>query len=137
MKKSIFSIVLLLAAVGLARAEADVSGLWVTDFMGNAVECHLEQRGQYLFGRAVVSTMSGERNTYTLAGVVLESGRIRAVHGSSGNYFEGSVTGQDKASGTFYMVKSGQTLAMQAKRVRSGVTYPGGLPWPPGFPPAQ
>lgn len=137
MKKVFFSILFALAAAGAARAQADVSGLWVADFMGNAVECHMEQRGQYLFGKAVVNTVSGERNTYTLAGVVLEGGRIRAVHGSSGNYFEGTVNGPDKASGTFYMVKSGQTLAMQAKRVRHGVTYPGGLEWPQGFPGAQ
>ena len=120
-----------------AQATPDLTGLWKAEFYGNQVECHLEQRGMFLFGKAVVHTATGEKNTYTLAGLVLEDGRVRASHGSSGNYFEGAVQGADKASGTFHMVKSGHAFAMQAQRVQRGKTYPGGLEWPPGFGPAQ
>jgi hypothetical protein len=118
-----------------ARTDADVAGLWVAEFFGNKVECHLEQRGQFLFGVATVFTRAGEKNTYHLAGIV-DGMHIRALHGS-GNYFDGSMQGDDAASGTFFLVKSGQSFSMQAERTKRGQTVPGGLEWPPGYPPSN
>jgi len=121
---------LVLAAVP-AWGETDVTGLWVSDFYGNKVECHLEQRGRVLYGVVYVNTSAGERNTYHVAGVVTGD-HVRAQHGG-GNYFDGEVSG-DTASGTLYMKKSGISLAMQAKRIKHGKTVPGGLEWPAGLP---
>ncbi|WP_243311805.1 hypothetical protein [Fundidesulfovibrio agrisoli] len=127
--------VLLALALALpAAASADMTGLWEADFMGNRVECHLEQRGNFLYGVAYVFTRSGDRNTYHLAGMV-DHGRIRAQHGS-GNYFEGALQNADTAAGTFYF-KDGPSVPMQAKRTAKGRTAPGGLEWPAGFPPAN
>lgn len=135
MKPFLIACALILAALGPANAQADVSGLWVADFFGNKVECNLEQRGQFLYGVATVITRTGERNEYHLAGLI-EGGHIRALHGS-GNYFDGALQGEDKASGTFFLVKSGQSFAMQAERTKRGQTVPGGLKWPAGYPPAN
>lgn len=135
-----FALALLLALTALAPspalANSDMTGAWRADFFGNKVECHLEQRGTYLYGVAYVTTTSGERNTYHLIGVVLEDGRIRAAHGS-GNYFDGTLTGENSVSGTFYFVNKGHSFSMQAERVAQGKTAPGGLKWPDGFPPSQ
>jgi hypothetical protein len=134
MKSVLLAFSLLLVALSPALAQADVSGLWVADFYGNRVECHIEQRGQYLYGVVYVTTRSGERNTYHVAGLV-QGNHLRAQHGG-GNYFEGDLENENKASGTFY-VKDGPSVAMQAERIKKGRTAPGGLEWPPGYPPAQ
>jgi hypothetical protein len=134
MKSVLLVFILLLVTLSPALAQADVSGLWVSDFYGNRVECHIEQRGQFLYGVAYVTTRTGERNTYHVAGLV-QGRHIRAQHGG-GNYFEGDVEGADQVSGTFYM-KNGPSIAMQAERIKRGQTVPGGLEWPPGYPPAQ
>ncbi len=138
MKVLALVIALALAALAIppANAQADMTGSWRADFFGNKVECHLEQRGQYLYGVAYVTATNGERNTYHMAGVVLDDGRIRAAHGS-GNYFDGKLTGADSVSGTFYFVNKGHSFSMQAERVAHGKTAPGGLKWPDGFPPSQ
>jgi len=125
---------LFLAALPAGAEQSDVTGLWLTSFYGNQVECHLEQRGKFLYGVVYVLTKAGERNTYHVAGMV-NGNHVRAQHGG-GNYFEGDVSG-DTASGTFHLVKKGVSLAMQAKRVQRGKTAPGGLEWPEGFPPAH
>jgi len=126
-------VALFLAAVP-AWGETDVTGLWRSEFYGNTVECHLEQRGQALYGVVYVNTSAGERNTYHVAGVIVGS-HVRAQNGS-GNYFDGDVSG-DTASGTLFMKKSGVSLAMKAKRIQHGKTMPGGLEWPEGFPPSN
>jgi len=125
--------VLLLAAVP-AWAETDITGLWRSEFYGNKVECHIEQRGQFIYGVVYVNTQSGERNTYHVAGVVIGN-HVRAQHGG-GNYFDGDVQG-DTASGTFHIKKNGLSVAMRAERVKRGKTVPGGLEWPAGFPPGN
>ena len=136
MKTISLALSLLLATLSPALAQADVAGMWQTEFFGNKVECHLEQRGQFLYGVATVTTTSGERNTYHLAGLALPDGQIRAQHGS-GNYFAGRLTGEDSVAGTFFFVKNGHSLAMQAERVKRGRTVPGGLKWPEGYPPVN
>ncbi|KAF0234993.1 MAG: hypothetical protein FD177_152 [Desulfovibrionaceae bacterium] len=113
-------------------APADVTGLWVADFFGNRVECHLEQRGQFLYGVAYVLTRTGERNTYHIAGLVLDN-TIRAMHGG-GNTFVGAVQDENVVAGTFAF-KDGPSFAMQAERTMRGKTAPGGLEWPAGYPP--
>lgn len=135
MRAFLLAIAMLLVALTPALAQADVTGLWVAEFFGNKVECNLEQRGQFLYGVATVTTRAGESNTYHLAGLV-DGKHIRALHGS-GNYFEGEIQGEDKASGTFFLIKSGQSIAMQAERTKRGQTVPGGLQWPPGYPPSN
>uniref|UniRef100_A0A7C4AIC7 DUF2147 domain-containing protein n=1 Tax=Fundidesulfovibrio putealis TaxID=270496 RepID=A0A7C4AIC7_9BACT len=113
----------------------DLTGLWKADFMGNRIECHLEQRGDFLYGLAYVYNRSGERITYHLAGVV-SGDRVRAMHGS-GHVFDGTLQGPDAASGTFTF-KDGPSFSMQAQRTAHGKTAPGGgLNWPAGFGPAQ
>jgi len=121
---------LALGAVIPAAASADMTGLWEAEFLGNRVECHLEQRGKFLYGVAYVHTRTGERNTYHLAGMV-DNGRVRAQHGS-GNYYEGSLRGEDTTAGTFFF-KDGPSLPVQAQRTARGITLPGGLEWPAGF----
>ena len=135
MKSFLLAFSLLFVALSPALAQADASGLWVAEFFGNKIECHLEQRGQFLYGIAYVTTRSGERNEYHLAGII-QGDHVHALHGS-GNYFDGDIQGEDKASGTFFLVKSGQSIAMQAERTKRGQTVPGGLKWPEGYPPAN
>lgn len=134
MKSIALFVFMLLAALSPANAQADMTGMWVSDFYGNRVECHLEQRGEFLYGVAYVFTRAGERNTYHLAGLYLDN-TIRALHGS-GNSFIGALQGDDKAAGTFFF-KDGPSFAMQAERVKRGKTFPGGLEWPPGYPPTK
>lgn len=134
MKAIVLALALLLSAMSPALAQADVTGLWEAEFYGNKVECHLEQRGQFLYGVATVTTRTGERNTYHLGGLI-QGNDIRAMHGS-GNYFVGSVKDNDKAVGTFYF-KDGPSFAMQADRTKRGQTTPGGLEWPKGYPPSN
>lgn len=142
MKPLVLAILVFLAAIlpagvpagAQASASADVTGLWVADFFGNRVECHLEQRGQFLYGVAYVHTRTGEKNTYHIAGLVLDNA-IRAMHGS-GNTFVGAVQGENTVAGTFAF-KDGPSFAMQAERTMRGKTAPGGLEWPAGYPPTQ
>lgn len=117
-----------------ARAQADVTGLWVTSFMGSQVECHLEQRDTFLWGVAFVTTPSGERNTYHLAGRVVGI-EVTAMHGG-GSSFVGALTEENKVEGLMSFA-NGAKLTMQARREKHGPTFPGGLVWPEGFPPAQ
>lgn len=136
MKALSIALLLALAVPALATAPArNVEGLWTADFFGNAVECHLEQKGQYLWGVAYVTTRAGERNTYHLVGVV-SGDHVEAMHGSSGNRFSGQISAEGRASGTFIM-RDGPSFAMEARRVKEGHTHPGGLQWPPNYPPAQ
>ena len=131
------TLILSVCAVGSAKpadAPQDMTGLWEAEFFGNRVECHLEQRGQFLYGVAYVHTRAGERNAYHLGGIV-DNGRIRAQHGS-GNYFEGSLQSEGTVAGTFFF-KDGPSVPMQAQRTAKGKTLPGGLQWPPGFGPAN
>jgi hypothetical protein len=134
MRAIILSLALVLAAFSTSSASADLTGLWEAEFFGNRVECHLEQRGEFLYGVAYVHTRAGERNTYHIGGIV-QNGRFRAVHGS-GNYFEGSQQGENTAAGTFFF-KDGPSFSLQAQRTAHGKTLPGGLQWPPGFGPAN
>jgi len=142
MKPFFLAFLLFLAAVvpagvpagAQASPQPDVTGLWVADFFGNRVECHLEQRGQFLYGVAYVHTRTGEKNTYHIAGLVLDN-TIRAMHGS-GNTFVGAVQGENTVAGTFAF-KDGPSFAMQAERTKRGKTAPGGLEWPAGYPPTQ
>jgi len=127
--------VALAAPVWGSAPTSDVEGLWTADFFGNTVECHLEQKGEYLWGVAYVTTRAGERNTYHLVGVV-SGDQVVAMHGSSGNRFSGQFTADGKATGTFFM-KDGPSMAMEARRVKGGHTHPGGLQWPPNYPPAK
>jgi len=145
MKSITLSIAMLLALMTPALAQADMSGLWRSEFFGNQVECQLEQRGQYIYGVATVTTNAGERNVYHIAGVVFPDGRVLANHGS-GNFFEGSMTGKDTASGTFNIVKKGvpgpkpvieHSFDMRAQRVTRGIASAGGLAWPENWPPAK
>lgn len=125
---------LLLALTLPARAGGDLTGLWETSFLGNSVVCHLEQRGEYLYGAAFVTTRSGERNAYHLAGLIV-NGKIVAMHGS-GHVFKGECQGADTVAGEFTF-KDGPTVNMQAKRIQRGKTHPEGLKWPEGFGPGQ
>ena len=134
MRPFLLSIALFFVALSPALAQADITGLWVADFYGNKVECHMEQRGQFLYGVAYVTTKAGERNTYHLAGLILGES-VRATHGS-GNYFVGSIQNEDKTSGTFFF-KDGPSFSIQADRTKRGKTTPGGLEWPAGYPPAN
>ena len=129
----IFVLLATVAVTAAAESRSDVTGLWQSEFYGNKVECHLEERGQFLYGVVYVNTRTGERNTYHVAGMI-NGNHVRAQHGG-GNYFEGEIAG-DTASGTFHM-KGCPPLAMKAERVKRGKTTPGGLEWPAGFPPAQ
>jgi len=126
--------VLASASVASAARAKDATGLWVTSMYGNTVECHLEQRGNYLFGVAYVTTRTGDHNTYHLAGVV-QDGQVRAMHGA-GHIFVGAFDGENHVSGQFTF-KDGPTIALQAERVKRGITTPGGLQWPAGLGPAQ
>lgn len=117
-----------------ARACEDLTGLWVSSFMGNSVECHLEQRGDCLYGAAFVTTRSGERNTYHMAGLMV-NGKIVAMHGS-GHLFQGQCRDADTITGEFTF-KGGPTVSLQAKRTQRGKTHPTGLKWPEGFGSAQ
>ncbi|GFK95747.1 hypothetical protein NNJEOMEG_03615 [Fundidesulfovibrio magnetotacticus] len=136
MKTICLAVALLLALPALAAPQPqNVEGLWTADFFGNTVECHLEQKGQFLWGVAYVTTRAGERNTYHLIGIVAGNS-VEAFHGSSGNRFSGQVSPEGRVSGNFIM-KDGPTIAMDARRVKPGRTHPGGLEWPPNYPPAQ
>jgi hypothetical protein len=134
MRPFLLAIALFFVALSPALAQADITGLWVADFYGNKVECHMEQRGQFLYGVAYVTTKAGERNTYHLAGLI-DGNNIRAMHGS-GNFFVGSLQNGDKAAGTFFF-KDGPSFSIQADRTKQGKTSPGGLEWPPGYPPVN
>ncbi|GAB6037056.1 hypothetical protein JCM15519_16150 [Fundidesulfovibrio butyratiphilus] len=114
--------------------QPDATGLWVANFMGNLVECHLEQRGIYLYGLAFVTTASGERNTYHVAGT-LQGKVFYAWHGGGSN-FQGTLESDDKVEGLMNFA-NGAKVAMQARRERCGKTLPGGLDWPPNYPPPQ
>ena len=127
----------LLLWAGLAQAAVagnDITGLWVASLYGNSVECHLEQRGEFLYGRVQVTTRTGERNTYHVAGVVM-NGEVRAMHGS-GHGFVGRLEGANRVSGQFTF-KDGPTIGLQAERTACGLTVPGGLQWPAGLGPNQ
>jgi hypothetical protein len=133
MVKACFLAVVLVLAAGLpARAEADVTGLWSASFMGNNVNCQVEQRGQFIYGVARVTTRTGEVNVYHLAGVVV-NGKITAIHGS-GNFFEGQVAGPDQAEGTFHF-RDGMTMGLTATRTQPGLASPA-LDWPAGLGPS-
>lgn len=136
MTKQLVCCILLWAALGQAAlaGEKDITGLWVTSMYGNAVECHLEQRGQFLYGVAQVTTRSGERNTYHLGGLIA-NGEVRASHGS-GHGFVGKLEGENRIAGQFTF-KDGPTIGMQAERTVCGLTVPGGLQWPDGFGPSK
>lgn len=133
-KRLIVSLFIVAALASAARAAEDATGLWVATMYGNAVECHLEQRGSHIFGVAYVTTRSGERNTYHLAGVIL-NGQVTAMHGA-GHVFVGRLEGENHVSGQFTF-KDGPSITMQAERVKCGITTPGGLQWPAGLGPAQ
>jgi hypothetical protein len=133
-RRIVFALALLAAMAGPARADQDMTGLWVASFMGNTVECHLEQRGQSLYGAAFVTGRTGAVNTYHVAGVIMD-GHITAVHGS-GHIFQGVLQGEDKLSGELTF-KDGPTVSLQASRTKRGKTHPHGLAWPKGFGPAQ
>ena len=132
MKPYFIALALLVLPLQAAAAQPDITGLWVGDFFGNKVECHMEQRGQFLYGVAYVTARNGEKNTYHLVGVI-QGAEVRAMHGS-GNFFVGTVEEDDKASGTFHF-KNGHSFAMRADRAQRGKTIPGGLSWPDGYPP--
>ena len=125
--------VLVLALPALGR-QPDATGLWVANFMGNQVECHMEQRGIFLYGLAFVTTPSGERNAYHVAGT-LQGKSFYAWHGG-GSSFQGTLEGDDRVEGLMSF-SNGARVAMQARRERCGKTLPGGLEWPPNYPPAQ
>lgn len=133
-KKLVFLVLLWAMGSQAVQAGNNASGLWVTSMFGNAVECHLEQRGEYVYGVAQVTTRAGDRNTYHLAGVIV-NGEVQAMHGS-GHRFVGRLEGENRVSGQF-VFKDGPTIALQAERIKCGQTFPGGLQWPAGLGPNQ
>lgn len=121
-------------ALTQAQAQQDVSGLWVGQLMGNTVKCHLEQRGKYIWGVAYVTAANGETNAYHLTGKA--DGHHFFVYHSSGHRFVGDIRGEDGLKGTLTL-GNGLSFTVQAERTKRGVTVPGGLEWPPGYPPAN
>ena len=117
MRPFLLALAFFFVALSPALAQADITGLWVADFYGNKVECHMEQRGQFLYGVAYVTTKAGERNTYHLAGLI-DGNNIRAMHGG-GNYFVGSIQNGNKAAGTFFF-KDGPVVLHTGRPDKTG-----------------
>lgn len=132
MRRFVLAAALLFLMLTPALAQADVSGLWVAELLGNKVECHLEQKGKYLWGVAYVTAPNGERNTYHLTGQATD--RHFFTYHSSGHRFSGDLKGGDEVRGTLTL-GNGLSFTVQAERTQHGVTVPGGLQWPEGYPP--